>query len=297
VRINSIIRIGALVFIPCLFVNTVFAELSQKQARRLISKAAGMSLPTSAVRIESINSTNESTAEASTELQLVFRFARDEAGHWQIREVRTGEAQWESVEVMAQATKLELTENRCGAIDELGRTKPQSDLTVKQARCLIASLFGVSLPSDAVRIKEISGLSLGSEPSAIVESLVRMYFRFVKDSRGWRVSEFHSGNRPWITLESVPSTVDSLKRAKTNEDMNAVAAALEAFRRVRGSFVVTQKHSVLIDNLTPHYLHKVIRLDAWHHPYQYQGDADHFTIRSFGPDGKENTADDIVVSR
>jgi len=277
--------------------NPVHAELSQKQARRLISKAAGMSLPTSAVRIESINSTNDSTAEASTELQLVFRFSRDTGGQWRIKEVRTGDARWESVELFAQATKLEFAENRCGIIDELGRTRPQSDLTIKQARCLIANLFGVSLPSDAVRIKEISGLNLGSEPSTIVEGLGRADFRFVKDRGGWRVSEFHSGNHPWIILESVPTSVDSLKRTQTNEDLNTIVAALEAFRRARGSFVVTQKHSVLIDNLTPHYLHKVIRLDSWHHPYQYEGTADHFTIRSFGPDGKENTADDIVVSR
>ena len=296
-RINLIIRTAVLVFIPCFLVNPVRAELSQKQARRLISKAAGMSLPTSAVRIEGINSSNNATTEASTELQLVFRFSRDGAGHWGIKELRTGDAQWESIELLAQAAKLELGQSNCGTIAELGRTKPQSDLTVTEARCLIANLFGVVLPSDAVRVKEISGLSLGSEPSVIVESVVRADFRFIKDSSGWRVSEFHSGNRPWITLESVPPTVDSLKLAKTTEDMNAIAAALEAFRHVRGSFVVTQKHSVLIDHLTPHYLHKVIRLDSWHHPYQYQGSADHFTIRSFGPDGKENTPDDIVVSR
>ena len=256
-----------------------------------------MSLPTSSVRIENINSPNDSTAEASTELQLVFRFSRSEAGHWQIKEVRTGEAHWESIEVLSVATKLDLTENKCGTADELGRVKAQSDLSVKNARCLIANLFGVSLPSDSVRIKEVSGLGLGSEPSAVVESIVRADFRFVKDPSGWRVSEFRSGNRSWISLDSVPSAVDSLKRAKTNDDMNAIAAALEAFRRARGAFVVAEKHSVLIDNLTPHYLRKVIRLDAWHRPYQYEGTADHFTLRSLGPDGKENTTDDIVVSR
>lgn len=283
--------------VSCLFANHVHAELSKKQAKQLITKVAGMSLPSSAVRIESISSTNESTAEVSTELQLAFRLSRGDSGQWQVKEVRTGDGRWENVELMVQGAKIDLPDRKCGSNDELGRVKPNSDLSVKHARCLIASLFDVTMPSDAIRIKEISDLGLGPQPSAIAVSLVRADFRFVKDSHGWRVSEFHSGNRSWIKLESVPYEVDALKRARTSEDMNTIAAALEAYRSVRGSFVLGEKHSALIDSLTPHFLHRVIRLDSWHHPFQYQGTADHFTLRSWGPDGKENTVDDIVVSR
>ena len=283
--------------VACFCVNRVHAELSKKQAKQLIRNAAGMSLPSSAVRIESISSTNESTAEASTELQLVFRLARDDSGHWQIKELRTGAGRWENIELVIQAAKIDLGAQNCGTKDELGRVKPEADLTVRRARCLIANLFAVPMPSDAVRIKEISDLGLGSLPSAIAVSLVQANFRFTRDSHGWRVSEFHSGNRSWIKLESVPDEVDALKRARTNDDLNTIAAALEEYRRVRGSFVVAEKHSVLIDSLTPHFLHRVIRLDSWHHPFRYEGTSDHFTIRSLGPDGKENTPDDIVVTR
>jgi hypothetical protein len=254
-----------------------------------------MSLPSSAVRIESINSTGESTAEASTELELVFRLARVESGQWQVKELRTADGRWENIELILLAAKIDLQEDKCATKDALGRVTREPGLNVKRARCLIATLFDVPMPSDAVRIQEISDLGVGS--SAIAASLVRADFRFVKDAQGWRVSEFRSGNRSWIKLESVPDEVDTLKRARTNEDMNTLASALEAYRRVRGSFVVAEKHSVLIDSLTPRFLHRVIRLDSWHHPFQYQGTSDHFTIRSLGPDGKENTADDLVVSR
>ena len=273
----------------------VHAELTRKEAKQLISKVAGMSLPSSAVRIESINSTGDSGAEVSTELQLVFRLARDESGQWQVRELRTSDGSWENIELIIHAAKIDLQEQKCGTKEALGLVK--LDLSVKRARCLIASLFEVTMPSDSVRIQEISDLGLGSLPSAIAVSLVRAEFRFVKDSDGWQVTEFHSGNRSWIKLESVPVEIDALKRARTTEDLNTIAAALEAYRRARGSFVVAEKHSVLIDNLTPHFLHRVIRLDSWHHPFQYQGSSDHFTLRSLGPDGKENTADDIVLTR
>jgi hypothetical protein len=278
-------------------VRHVHAELTRKEAKQLISKVAGMSLPSSAVRIESINSTGDSGAEVSTELQLVFRLARDESGQWQVRELRTSDGHWENIELIIHAAKIDLQEQRCGTKDALGPVKPKPDLSVKRARCLIASLFEVTMPSDSVRIQEISDLGLGSLPSAIAVSLVRAEFRLVKDSHGWQVTEFHSGNRSWIKLESVPVEIDALKRARTNEDLNSIAAALEAYRRARGSFVVADKHAVLIDNLTPHFLHRVIRLDSWHHPFQYQGSSDHFTLRSLGPDGKENTADDIVLTR
>jgi len=295
VRIHFIIRIALMISFSCFYANAVHAELNKKEAKRLISKVAGMSLPSSAVRIESINSTGESTAEASTELQLVFRLARDDSGQWQVKELRTADGRWENIELILHAAKIDLQEDKCGTKDALGRVRPESDLNVKRARCLIASLFDVPMPSDSVRIQEISDLGVGS--SAIARSLVRADFRFVMDSNGWRVSEFHSGNRSWIKLESVPDEVDALKRARTNEDMNTIAAALEAYRRVRGSFVIAEKHSVLIDSLTPRFLHRVIRLDSWHHPFEYQGTSDHFTIRSLGPDGKENTADDLVVTR
>ncbi|HSB29274.1 MAG TPA: type II secretion system protein GspG [Pyrinomonadaceae bacterium] len=296
-QIHEFNRIGAFLLGALLCAAPVNAALSQKQARKLISKAAGMSLPTSAIRIESINSTNESTVEVATELALVFRFSRDDAGRWRIREVRLGEARWEDVKQITQVARVDIDPNKCDPADEFGRVISQSDLKAKQARCLVANLFDVVLPSDAVRIKEVSGLSLGSQPSAIVETLVRADFRLQKSEREWRVSEFRSGNRPWINLDPFPAALDSLKRTQTAADMNSIATALEAFHRARGSFVIAKKHAVLIDHLSPGYLQKVIRLDAWQRPYSYQGDQDHFILRSSGPDGKENTPDDIVVSR
>src|SRR5690242_19566870 len=118
----------------CFYANAVHAELNKKEAKRLISKVAGMSLPSSAVRVETINSTGESTAEASTELQLVFRLARDESGQWQIKELRTADGRWDNIELILQAAKIEVQEQKCGTKDQLGRLKPESDLTVKLAR-------------------------------------------------------------------------------------------------------------------------------------------------------------------
>jgi hypothetical protein len=286
-----------LIFVLCLLSFTsARADLGQKQAKKAIANTAGMSLPSSAVRIQRIVSSSSANAEVSTELELVFRLTRDGSNHWRVSEVRTGEAKWEDIEALTHALNIELPANKCSSPDETGRART-SDLTNQRARCLVAHLFSIPLPSDAVRVKDISKLDLGTQPSAVAVTLVQADFRLEKDRSGWQVVGFRSGNRDWTIVGSARNKLDSIKRDKTNADMNAIAAALEAFRKERGSFVISDKHSALIDSLTPRFLTRVIRLDSWQRPFHYHGERDHFTLRSFGPDGRESTADDLVLNR
>jgi hypothetical protein len=77
--------------------------------------------------------------------------------------------------------------------------------------------------------------------------------------------------------------------------MELIARALEKYRKDRGFYVVSDSQAVVIDHLSPRYLAQVIRVDPWHQPYKYQGERDHFTLRSAGPDGKADTLDDIQL--
>ena len=293
---------------PVLFRHTLFllvafttmqarAELSQKQVRKLITRTAGLELPSKAVRVGKITQVGPAVAETTAEMELVFRLMQNGSGHWLVSEVRTGQDKWEQLEIIARAAGFELPTGNCDTPDlSVGATV--TDPSVKRVRCLIASLLGVHLPSDAVRIKEVSGLDLplGTQTSALAVTLVRVDVRLGKDARGWHVSEVRSGSANWINLETVLPAVDLVKRTLAIDELNAIAHALEAFRQERGFFVVSDKHPVLIDYLSPHYLARVIRVDPWHNPYYYQGERDRFSVRSAGPDGKPNTADDIVVT-
>src|ERR1051326_3855955 len=267
------------------------ADLSQKQARKVIQTMGGWSLPSDSVRIRSVNSSGEG-AEVSAEIEAVFRLRLFE-GHWQLREIRTAPDRWERLEVIASAAKVELPSSEC---EEL--TQFATKLTTKRARCLVAALFGVTLPSDDVRIKEVSpfGLSIGKESAALVTALVRADFRLARDADGWHVSGFKSGTRNWVDVSALLVAIDQVKRTAANDELSIIAKALVDFRRDRGHFVVADKESVLIDHLSPKYLARVIRVDPWHRPYQYDGQQDHYSLRSLGPDGKPNTPDDVVVS-
>jgi len=290
----SLLFCGALVIASAVETR---ADLSKKQARKTIQTVAGWSLPSDAVRVQSVRSASADSADVSAELEVVFRLRLYE-GHWQLREIRVGQDRWEQLAVIARAANAELPPVECDAPSEFASSKSASELTNKRARCLVAHVFGVALPSDDVRIKEISpfGLSLGSETPALVTALVRADFRLVRDAKAWRVTELKSGNRDWANITGLTAAIDQIKRTAASEDLSTIVKALTDFRRERGTFVVSDKESVLIDHLSPRYLPRVIRVDPWHRPYQYDGQQDHYSLRSVGPDGKPNTSDDIVVS-
>jgi hypothetical protein len=269
----------------------VRADLSQKQARKVIQTMGGWALPGSAVRIRSVSGNGESV-EVSAEIEAVFRLRLFE-GHWQLREIRTAADRWERLDVIAQAAKVQLPADDCD-----GPAHFATELTTKRARCLVAALFGVTLPSDDVRIKEISpfGLSIGKESAALVTALVDVDFRLARADGGWRVTGFKTGTRDWFDMSGLVAAIDQVKRSAASDDLSVIAKALGNYRRDRGYFVVADKESVLIDHLSPKYLARVIRVDPWYRPYQYEGQPDHYSLRSLGPDGKPNTPDDVVVS-
>jgi hypothetical protein len=286
-----------LVFLLVLTPLVVAADLSAKTARKLIQTMAGISLPSSAVRVSRVTTGSDGGAEASAEIETVFR-ARQVDGRWRLSEIRTGQERWEKLDLLAQAAGVKLPEGECDAPSQFVRSASATDLTTKRARCLVAELLGVTLPSDDVRIKNLSTLNLpfGSESSALITALIRVQFRFARGDGGWQVAEFKSGAREWARLETISPALNDVKRVAATSDLTAIATALIDFRKKRGSFVVSDKESVLIDHLSPQYLTRVIRLDPWHRPYQYDGQTDRFSLRSLGPDGKAGTPDDIVVS-
>jgi hypothetical protein len=271
------------------------ADIPVKQARKLIAGMEGFRLKTGAVRVKRISAGSQ--PEATADIQLAFRFEREHE-RWLVAEIRTGPSEWEDLESIFAATRTTMPQGNCDAA-ELSLKGDPDDLSARRARCLLAALFGIELPSDAIRIQDVSMLNvpLSTQPSALVEAIVRVDARLTNDGKsGWRVSALRSGNRDWVSLSPVVAALNAEKERRTRADLDLVVKGLESFHAERGSYVTSDKHGVLIDHLTPRHLTRVIRLDAWRRPYQYLGDANHYTLRSLGPDGKENTADDIVIS-
>ena len=173
------------------------------------------------------------------------------------------------------------------------QTRAAGDLTPKEARKVIARLAGIELPSDAVRIKSIS--SMGN--SAVVVAQVETAFRLVNEKDKWRVTEIRTGDRRWEDMDLLIRALNAEKTSRVRAELETIATALEAFRRERGSYVEAKTEAALIDFLSPRYLARVIRLDAWHRPYEYEGSRDSYALRSLGPDGKSGTEDDVLLTK
>ena len=164
-------------------------------------------------------------------------------------------------------------------------------LSPGEARKLIANLAGIQLPSNAVRVREVS--PMGS--SALVVAQVETAFRFDKGADGkWRVAEIRTGDNRWEDVEQLVRAVNREKAERARAELETLATALEGYRRERGFYVVAKDEGALVDHLNPRYLARIIRRDPWHKPYLYEGTQTTFTLRSAGADGKENTPDDIV---
>lgn len=177
-----------------------------------------------------------------------------------------------------------------GVLLMTNRSQAAGDLSPKEARKLIARMAGINLPSDAVRVKSVS--SLGN--SAVVVAQVETAFRFVNENNKWRVAEIRTGDRNWEDVDSLVRALNAEKTSRVRAELESIATALEAFKREQGSYIETKSAAALIDFLSPHYLARVIRIDPWHQPYEYEGTRNAYVLRSTGPDGKPNTPDDIT---
>src|SRR5438552_13879448 len=259
--------------------STATGDLSTKQARQLITRMAGIELKSGAVRITRMSPVNSSKVDASAEIQTAFRVKKNGEEQWRVVEVRTGPNQWEGIESIAKALKAETDASRCDNLELALAGGTGTDPSVKRARCLIASLLGVQLPSDAVRIKEVSalGVPLTSSPSALIEAVIGIEVRFTKTQKvSWRVAGIRAGSHEWSDPEAILSATNITKAASAHAELESIAKALEDFRSKRGFYVESNSEAVLIDFLSPRYLARVIRLDPWHRPYHYEGTRDHF---------------------
>jgi len=279
-------------------VPNVRADLSPKQARKLITRMPGFEMTNDSVRVKSISGINSAMAEVRAEIRTVFKFEKDQDGSWRVAEIRTRPDQWEDLTLVARALGTPVAAKECSAPDPPFRSGSAEDPSVKKVRCLLGGLLGVALPSDAVRIQSVApfAIPLAPRPSAVIVAWIGVDARLLNTGKGWQVGELRTGNREWVKLEPLVAALNEVKQQKARTDLESMAKALELYRVQRGFYVVSEKHSVAIDHLNPRYLSQIIRVDPWHQPYKYDGQRDHFTLRSSGPDGKDNTPDDIKLA-
>ena len=297
-RLRFVVSVAAL-FLTLASFQITEAQLNSSRARGALRRMAGIELTNGAVRVRTITDEGKTSATVAAELRTVFRFEQDERGRWRVAEVRVAQDRWEEVAMITNALAAQPPVDECTAPGfQLGKKAP-IEPTPKRVRCLLGSLLGIAVPSDAIRIQEIapSPVPLASKESAIVVAWIGVQARALSDGKGWRITEIRTGNREWINLDQLVAALNLQKQNQARADMKRIADALERYRAEKGAYIVSDSHAVLIDHLSPAYIREVIRLDPWRQPYKYVGQRDSFTLVSPGPDGKDGTADDIARSK
>ena len=178
-----------------------------------------------------------------------------------------------------------------GIVLGAGAAVAARDLGTREARDAIARLLGRS-PNE-VRIKAVSPGLVGGD--AVVTAQMDTTFQLHQEKDGtWRVSSVRLSDGRWEDVELLRRALDAEKTERARADLASLAAGTEAYRRDRGFYPEADTVAALVDKITPRYLARVVRQDPWNQPYFGQVTAGGFRLGSAGPDGRENTADDVV---
>jgi hypothetical protein len=299
--------------------------LKKSDAQKLIAAYSLLELGKSAVTIKEITA-GETAATVTAGVRVGFHFERDAKGNLHATEMRVGDRQWEDLDLLARTTGADsLTRARAALdsfaaeLDALAQAKKQrddekkksasrdeknsrdskraaaekSDQKVSKPDQSIADKAQPELVRGALRVKNPeSAISLMGK-SAFVEAEIEAAFDVVREGGKWSIAAVRIAGEKLPDFDAAMRALDAEKGRAARADLDALASALEAFRRERGFYVVADNETALVDSLNPHYTPRFIRVDPWHHPYEYVGTRDAYTIRSNGADGKPHTPDDI----
>jgi len=97
---------------------------TQRQASSKTNRQhARTQLETGAVRVSTIRLVDAATFEANAEVATAFRLEQSAPGQWRVVEFRTGQDQWQSIEFIGQALKIEPAASSCDAPELAVATK------------------------------------------------------------------------------------------------------------------------------------------------------------------------------
>ena len=289
--------------LACLLAPAAAAKLGKGDARKLIAALSVFELNSGAVTVKEIRST-EAEATVLAGVRVAFRFTRGEGGRWRADEVRVGDRQWEDFDLLPAAAGPERIARARAALSALAAELDERARAAKRAGEDGADKDGADkdggdepLIHGPVRVeKPASALSaLGS--SAVVEAEVEASFDFVRERGRWRVARARLAGEAFDGFDALALAFDQLKTARARRDLDALASALEVFRRERGFYPAVDTASALNDHLSPRHLPAPVRFDPWHRSYEYEGTPAGYVLRSLGPDGKPNTADDVTIRK
>ncbi|MDA2924164.1 type II secretion system protein GspG [Acidobacteria bacterium AH-259-L09] len=162
----------------------------------------------------------------------------------------------------------------------------------KQVQDQVRTFANASLGDKQVEVKNVRRMG----DQAVAEIEITTAVRLTKKDGKWVIDEFRIGDRRWEKAEDILEVINEKRTGKTLQQMNLLAERILRYTDVNGQVPQVSSFEALIDLLTPQFLDRIIRIDAWSNPFSYQATgANEYNLRSAGPDGNLGTPDDLVT--
>lgn len=298
--------------------------VKEGDARKAVAAAPGFALNTGAVRVREVSVAGTVPVVVTAEVEIAVHFERASGGGWRAVEFRSGDRAWEAFDQLEEAAGAGRVRAARAVLEDaalefearLRERKALEEAAAKDAPAAAPAdpkrkktkeekrreeeekkraeeARKIEVRRGPVVMKDFSPLYKSARGVVTVEA----DFILERSARGrWQVTGFRLAGESFTDLPRLLASLDAAKAARARADLQQLRAALEEYRRERGSYVVAEDGVALVDHLAPRHLKTVIRVDPWHRPYRYTGGREHFTLSSDGPDGKPSTPDDVTLA-
>ena len=164
--------------------------------------------------------------------------------------------------------------------------------TEKQVQELVAGIGGAELKKNQVEVTKIEG----DGDFARAEITVRTAVKLRKENGRWVIDEIRLGDRRWEKAERILAALDLQRRKAALGQLEQIRQGIQRYRQQYSQVPQSEGFTALIDELSPHFLSRVIRIDPWSNPFQYRAlGTDRYDLRSAGPDRRFETDDDVYL--
>lgn len=163
----------------------------------------------------------------------------------------------------------------------------------KQAQDQVRTFAKASLGQKQVEVENIR--SIGDH--AVAEIQITTGVKMIKKDGEWIIEEVRIGDRHWEKAEDLLTVVREKRTGNTLQQMDQIAKGIARYSIVQGETPQVKNFEELMNLLSPRFLERIIRTDGWANPFSYQTQGgDNYDLRSAGPDGALETADDLMNS-
>ncbi len=162
----------------------------------------------------------------------------------------------------------------------------------KQIQEQVAQFNGTDLDSKNVEILKLYKV----QGRMVAEIRVKTAVMLSKKEDKWTIEQIRIGDRRWADADAVMAVINKRLDESTLKRLKEVSQGLDRYLAAKGEVPNVTQVARLMDLLNPEYMPEAVFSDSRGNPLCYRRLSERrYEVRSAGPDGRLDTADDLVL--